>query len=217
MANEIQVPYGVTGATLYAVVGNSVAQIWRTTLSTFVTFNGAEWTDYDIPLTEQGTSGVYVGDFPAASAGVYGIVARVRAGGSPAQSDLIAGAGAVEWDGTAVLPLSALTPQNVWLYDVVNGPSGPDTAKSVLTGRASPADVNAQVLDVLSVDTFPEPTGTPAATTTLADKIGRNYQALRNRITVTSSAKTFYSDAGAALWAKALSDDGATYSEAEGA
>lgn len=79
------------------------------------------------------------------------------------------------------------------------------------------AQVKAEVLDVLNVDTFAEPTGAPAATTTLAGKIGRIYQALRNKATVTSSSKAFFSDAGASLWTKGLSDNGTTYTEDEGA
>jgi hypothetical protein len=77
-------------------------------------------------------------------------------------------------------------------------------------------DVNAEVVDVLSVDTFAEPTGIPPATTTLALKIGRLHQALRNGLTVTATDKTFTNDAGADLWKKPLSDDGTTYTEGEG-
>ena len=80
----------------------------------------------------------------------------------------------------------------------------------------STADVNAQVLDVLNTDTFAEPTGVPAATTTLATKIGYLYMALRNQVDVTSTKKTFYDDGGSAEWEKDLSDDGTTYSESEG-
>jgi hypothetical protein len=82
---------------------------------------------------------------------------------------------------------------------------------------AMKTSVNAEVVDVVSVDTFAEPTGAPAATTTLAGKIGRIYQALRNKMTVSGSAKTFFDDAGSSLWSKSLSDDGTTYTEDEGA
>lgn len=80
----------------------------------------------------------------------------------------------------------------------------------------SAADVNAQVLDVLNTDTFAEPAGVPAATTTLATKLGYLYMALRNQVTITATKKTFYDDAGAAEWEKDLSDDGTTYTETEG-
>lgn len=78
------------------------------------------------------------------------------------------------------------------------------------------ADVNAEVVDCLSVDTYAEPTGAPAATTTIAGKLGRLYQMARNKLTVSSTTKTFTDDAGSALWTKTLSDDGSTYTENEG-
>jgi hypothetical protein len=61
-----------------------------------------------------------------------------------------------------------------------------------------------------------EPTGAPGATATPLNKLGYIYAALRNAITITGSTKTFKNDAGATLWSKALSDDGTTYTEAEG-
>lgn len=81
----------------------------------------------------------------------------------------------------------------------------------------SAAQVNAEVVDALNVDTYGEPTGAPAATASLVSKIGRNYQALRNKLTVTASSKALFDDAGNALWSKGLTDDGTTYTEAEGA
>lgn len=84
---------------------------------------------------------------------------------------------------------------------------------AAVSTRATPAQVNAQVLDVLNVDTFAEPTGVPAATATLATKVGRLYQALVSPDDVTANAKTFYSFAGVAQWKKTLADDGTTYSE----
>lgn len=79
------------------------------------------------------------------------------------------------------------------------------------------ADVNAEVVDVMSVDTFAEPTGVPAATTTLADKIGRQYMALRNEVTVDSNTgkKQFHDDAGNVEWEKDFTDVGNVYNESE--
>jgi hypothetical protein len=82
---------------------------------------------------------------------------------------------------------------------------------------AMKASVNAEVVDCLNVDTYGEPTGVPGATVSLVSKLGRLYQALRNKLKVTASAKTFTDDAGADLWSKGLSDNGTTYEESEGA
>lgn len=80
----------------------------------------------------------------------------------------------------------------------------------------SAAQVNAEVVDVLSVDMFAEPTGVPAATASLAVKIGYFYAALRNKVTVTATKKIFFDDSDASMWEKDLSDDGTTYTETEG-
>jgi hypothetical protein len=87
---------------------------------------------------------------------------------------------------------------------------------AAITTRATPAQVNAEVLDVLNVDTFAEPTGVPPATTTLQIKLSRVYMTLRNQLTVTAAKKQFFDDAGVAGWEKDLSDDGTTYTETEG-
>lgn len=87
---------------------------------------------------------------------------------------------------------------------------------ATVSTRATPAQVNAEVLDVLNTDTFAEPAGVPGATVTLATKLGYLFMALRNRLTVSSTKKTFFSDADVAQWEKDLSDNGTTYDESEG-
>lgn len=90
-----------------------------------------------------------------------------------------------------------------------------DAVTELQSGIATPADVNAQVLDVLNTDTFAEPTGVPAATNTLVSKLSWLYMALRNKVTVTATKKTFFDDGDAAEWEKDVSDDGTTYTESE--
>lgn len=84
---------------------------------------------------------------------------------------------------------------------------------SVLTA----AQVKTQMTDALAVDTYAEPTGAPPATDTIVNKIGRQHQVLRNKLTVSATAKTMFDDGASSLWAKALADDGVTYTESEGA
>jgi len=81
---------------------------------------------------------------------------------------------------------------------------------------AMKASVNAEVLDVVNVDTFAEPTGVPAATTTLRNMLGYLYSfGFRNKVEVTSSKKTFYDDGDAGEFEKDLTDDATTYTESE--
>lgn len=79
------------------------------------------------------------------------------------------------------------------------------------------ADVNAEVLDVLNVDTFAQPgQETPAATTTLALMLRYLYKAWRNRLTTTSTAYSLYADDATTVDQKATqSDNGTTFDRGE--
>lgn len=79
------------------------------------------------------------------------------------------------------------------------------------------ADVNAEVLDVLNVDTFAQPgQATPAATTTIRLMLAWLYKAWRNRTTQTASEYDLYNDDAATVDQKAtFSDDGTTADRGE--
>jgi len=113
MANELLIPYP-TGATLYAMLFDSTGQVWNG--SAFAAPGSANWTDYDIAMTEVATStGLYRASMPAAAAGVYSFVVRRQAGASPAVGDITVGSGEIRWTGTAeeTVPASAnVTYQN---------------------------------------------------------------------------------------------------------
>ena len=70
MTKELQAQLS-TGSTLYAILLNSVGQVWNG--SAFVAVNGANWATYDIALTES-VAGLYTADMPAVDAGVYSYV-----------------------------------------------------------------------------------------------------------------------------------------------
>ena len=81
----------------------------------------------------------------------------------------------------------------------------------------SAAQVNAEVVDALSTDTYAEPTqGTPGATIALADKINYLYKAWRNKSTQTATTYSLYNDDTATVDHKAtVSDDGTTATKGE--
>lgn len=81
----------------------------------------------------------------------------------------------------------------------------------------SAAQVNAEVVDALAVDTYAEPgQGAPAATTTLAAKINYLFKAWRNRFTQTASQYSLYADNGTTIDQKATaSDDTITFDRGE--
>lgn len=106
MAAELQVDY-LTGKTVYFLLRNSVGQVWNG--SAFEAYQTANLGNYDIAAAEQGTaSGFYVGDMPSVAAGTYGVVAKERAGGSPAEVDVSVGHGTLEWGGSAVIDVNAV-------------------------------------------------------------------------------------------------------------
>jgi hypothetical protein len=90
-------------------------------------------------------------------------------------------------------------------------------AQIAALNNLSAAEVNAEVVDVLTVDTFAEPgQGAPAATASLAAKIGYLFKAWRNKITQSSSEYKVFADDGVTVDQKAtVSDDGTTFTRAE--
>jgi hypothetical protein len=78
------------------------------------------------------------------------------------------------------------------------------------------ADVNAEVLDVLTTDTFAESSAVPAATSSLKDKLTWLFTLGRNKITQTSTTSTLRNDADSGSVATStVSDDGATATRGE--
>jgi len=111
MANEIIVSFQPT-KTLYALVFNRIGQIWNTSTVAFEAYSTANYANYTIALTQQGTSSpFYDGTFPSAIvAGVYGVVAKQQLGGSAAETDPTVGVqGDFQWNGAFSFPLSDLT------------------------------------------------------------------------------------------------------------
>lgn len=81
----------------------------------------------------------------------------------------------------------------------------------------SAAQVNAEVVDALNVDTYAEPgQEAPGATISLAKKIGYLYKAFRNKFTQTATEASLFADNGSTVDQKAtVSDDGTTFTRGE--
>jgi hypothetical protein len=146
MSSEIQISRpDLTGQTLYALRRNAAAQIWNG--SAFVTYVSADLASYVIAMAEQGTaSGYFVGNAPVP--GVPGsVVVKVRAGGSPAESDVQAGTGDVD------VPVS------------VSGVVATVSAADVFTGVSGLSSVDDFYADVVLVFTSGPLTGIPRSVT----------------------------------------------------
>ncbi len=109
--NEIQVGFAAN-RTLDYLIRNQAAQPWSTSGGTggFENYATANYADYAISMTEQGTaSAYYVGSVPAAlPPGVYNVEAKVRAAGSPLETDQRVGVGELQWDGASPIGLAGL-------------------------------------------------------------------------------------------------------------
>ena len=108
MANEIQIQHA-SGKTLYAVLRNDQGQAYNTSSESFEAYATANYADYVVALTEQGTaSGYYSATIPSTltSLAQLSVDVRSQVGGSPAETDGFVGGGNIEWDGSAVRKLS---------------------------------------------------------------------------------------------------------------
>lgn len=97
-----------TGLTVYAHILNSQAKLWNGT--TFESYTGSNYSSYTVTMTEQGTSGVFVGNFPSTitTSDNYQLIYYRQSGGSPATGDTIISAGYITWIGTATtIPATA--------------------------------------------------------------------------------------------------------------
>ncbi|MFH1110968.1 MAG: hypothetical protein V1790_17485 [Planctomycetota bacterium] len=87
---------------------------------------------------------------------------------------------------------------------------------ATVSTRATPAQVNTEVVDALATDVIAETAqGIPTATPTIKQAVMLPYMALRNKLTVTATEKAIYNDAGTKIAKKALADDGTVYTEDE--
>jgi hypothetical protein len=81
---------------------------------------------------------------------------------------------------------------------------------------ATPAQVNAEVVDVLSVDTFGELSSPPAATSSLKDKLVWLFMWARNKATATATERKLYADDTTTIVStETITDDGTTFTKGE--
>lgn len=91
-----------TGRSVYAHIMNADDQRWNGSI--FEDYSASNWANYDVALTEQGSSSIYVADFPTTiAAGAYEIFVYLQDGGSPEEGDLVHSTSSLEWDGTAAV------------------------------------------------------------------------------------------------------------------
>lgn len=108
MANEIAHNFA-TSQTLYScrfqlngdvfLTNGASDEVWGT--------GGRDADDYDVAMSEKGSSGHYVGNFDPSgniAAGFYRVTVYHQAGASPVDADPAIAQGVGRWDGTAFIP-----------------------------------------------------------------------------------------------------------------
>lgn len=102
MANEIEV-HGATGKIFYGLIRNSAGWVYYPSGGVFQAYNATNYANYatSISFSEQGLTGVYLGNFPLLAGGQYRVDVRKQIGGSPAVSDTAYGTCVMNWSGTA--------------------------------------------------------------------------------------------------------------------
>ncbi len=109
--------------------------------------------------------------------------------------------------------------------DLANGTDGLGALKTLIDAAntaignlqdLSAADVNAQVVDALNVDTYAEPGSIPAATASLVAKIGLLAAIARNKLTQTATTHTLRNDGDSGnIGTATVSDDATTFTRGE--
>jgi len=180
----IELTSATPGSTDYATIHNASGQYWNGT--SFEIFNGANWSSYVNPLTEDrfsgNGSGYYKAAFPGAiPAGRYTFTFYQQDGGSPAFGDPTIGSGGpMYWTGANEDQGAALT-----------------------------------VLALLNATAIPELTSIPGPTPTLFQGLMLLYMSLRNQHTASASQEAIFNDAGSSITHASLSDNGTTYTKAK--
>lgn len=142
------------------------------------------------------------------AASAAGYIANQPVDVNTIKTNPVVNAGTVTFPTTATLASTTNITAGT-ITTTTNLTNAPTTGDLTATMKAS---VNTEVLDVLNTDTFAEPgQGAPAATTTLAAKIGYLFKAWRNKKDQTSSTYQLYADDASTVDQKAtVSDDGTT-------
>ncbi len=184
MAGIIELTSATPGSTDYATIHNASGQYWNGT--SFEIFNGANWSNYSIPLTEDrfggNGSGYYKTAFPSTIIpGRYTFTFYQQNDTSPVFGDPTIGSGGpMYWTGA-------------------NEDQG-----SFVT-----------VLALLNATAMPELASIPGPTPTVFQSLMLLYMSLRNQHTASAAQESIFNDSGSSITNALLSDNGTTYTKAK--
>ena len=107
MASQIQFSF-TPGRTCYTLIFNQSGQIWNSATNLFETYSTANYANYALSATQQGSSSpFYLTPTPVQlPAGDYSIAGKQQLGGSVAETDPSIAVGNYSWNGTGQTQLA---------------------------------------------------------------------------------------------------------------
>ena len=133
----------ISGKTLYAVYLNPSGQVWNG--ATFAAITNVNWSTYGVVITEQGTTGIFVGNFPTgiSTAGRYStLIYEEATSPTEAVGDKLIASGSVDWTGTTVVTLTAI---NASVAGVQASSTNNGTAIATGNGQTTAAAIGTDV------------------------------------------------------------------------
>src|SRR5438874_2767819 len=109
MANEILFSFSPNQSGYFVVFNEANGKIWNRASGSvgFETYTAGNYSGYISVASQLGASPFYEGSFPSGiGAGVYGVFAKSQLAGSGSEADTTVAGGTLNWNGSAVVPLS---------------------------------------------------------------------------------------------------------------
>lgn len=95
-----------SGLTVYAIVVNESSEVYHNPTPGFEPFNVDHWATYARPMSEVGSTGVYLGDFPTIAADNYAISIYAQIDASPNVSDTGLAYYPLRWNGSQAVSVA---------------------------------------------------------------------------------------------------------------
>ena len=109
--NEIQCAHSTASRPLYAILRNQNGDPWNFAAAAFNTYDGSNFANYALNLTEQGGSRYYIASMPSAGAGVCFAAFYDKQGSSPVEGDPLVGLQTIDWRGSQTAQLNVVLSQ----------------------------------------------------------------------------------------------------------
>ena len=110
MAGEFQLHNPTLhGRTVYAILFSQSGLVWNTSSKAFEAWADAHYSNYVIAMSEQGSSGFFLGSMPSGiAAGILTFAVYTQAGASAALGDPVDVQQQIQWNGVGPVTIASL-------------------------------------------------------------------------------------------------------------